>query len=100
MEAGSARSVGGAFRPRTEGRDEPRRTHVLDGLFRPAHERPKEQARGRNETTECLGCVVRRLSPPSGCGHRGPPPNQQACGHRAQGRKRARCSVGGTVQTS
>ena len=83
MEARSARSVSGTFRPRTEGRHEPRRAHVLDGLFRPAHDPTEEQAEGRAETAECRPIIVRRLSAPSGYGQAGRSFNQQACGHRA-----------------
>jgi len=85
MKALSTHSMGGTFRPRTEGRHEPRRSHVLNELFRPAHDRPEQQSRGRKETTERLRFVVRLLSAPSGRGHCGPSLNQQACGHRGGG---------------
>ena len=62
VEALSAGSVGGAFRPGTEGWIEPRRTHALDGQLRPAHGEPGEQARGRTKATGTRRFAVRRLS--------------------------------------
>jgi len=81
MEARSARSVSGTFRPRTEGRHEPRRARVLDGLFRPAHDPTEEQTEGRAGTAECRPFIARRLSAPSGYRPCGRSFTQQACGH-------------------
>jgi hypothetical protein len=82
VEAPSAGPMGGAIRPRTEGRIEPRRTHVLDGHSGPAHERVEEQDRGRTEPPHRAGFVVRRSSGVSADGHPGPSVSHQACGHR------------------
>ena len=88
LEASSGGSVGDAFGPWAEGREEAGGTHRFCGQSWPVLEPTTEQALGRTKAPEIRDFGVRQLSGTSAGGHLRRSAHQQARGHRGHGHAR------------